>query len=49
MFHLPFPDGEALSVAEIIKKADIERELTPEIQDILELLRQYEVIEQSSE
>ena len=49
LFHLPFPDGEALSVAEIIKKADIERELTPEIQDILELLRQYEVIEQSSE
>jgi predicted transcriptional regulator len=49
LFHLPFPDGEALTVTEIIKRGDIERELMPEIQDILELLRQYEVIEQSSE
>jgi hypothetical protein len=49
LFHLPFPDGEALTVKQIMKKAGIERELTPEIQDILELLRQYEVIEQSSE
>ncbi len=49
LFHLPFPDGEALTVMDIIKKADIERELMPEIQNILELLKQYEVIEQSSE
>jgi len=44
LYHLPFPDGEPLTVMEIMKKADIEEEFLPEIQDILELLRQYKVI-----
>jgi len=45
LFHLPFPDGDALTVAEIMKKADVNKELLPEIQDILELLQEYRVIE----
>jgi len=45
LFHLPFPDGDALTVAEIMKKADVDKELLPEIQDILELLQEYRVIE----
>lgn len=48
LFHLPFPDGDALTVAEIMKKADVDQELLPEIQDILELLRQFEVIDKES-
>jgi predicted transcriptional regulator len=48
LFHLPFPDGEALTAFEIMKKADIDRECYPEIQSVVELLNQYEVIEQES-
>jgi len=44
LYHLPFPDGKALTVMEIMKKADIKKEFLPEIQDILELLQQYKVI-----
>jgi predicted transcriptional regulator len=45
LFHLPFPDGEPETIEEIMKKAGIGEEFLPEIQDILELLRQYAVIE----
>jgi predicted transcriptional regulator len=45
LYHLPFPDGEPLTVAEIMKNADVGEEFLPEIQDILELLHQFKVIE----
>jgi len=45
LYHLPFPNAEALTVAEIIRKAGVDEEVTPEILDIVDLLEKYEVIE----
>lgn len=45
LYHLPFPNAEALTVAEIIRKAGVEEEVTPEILDIVNVLEKYEVIE----
>ncbi len=47
LYHLPFPDAEPLSVAEIMHKAGLEPSLAPEIVDLLQLLDKYSVIEQS--
>ena len=45
LYHLPFPNAEALTVAEIIRKAGVDEEVTPEILDIVDLLEKHEVIE----
>ena len=45
LYHLPFPNAEALTVAEIIRKAGVDEEVTPEILDIVNVLEKYEVIE----
>lgn len=45
LYHLPFPNAEALTVAEIIRKAGVEEDVTPEILDIVNVLEKYEVIE----
>jgi predicted transcriptional regulator len=45
LFHLPFPDADALSIAEIIREAAIDPSLAPEILDLVELLIQHQVIE----
>jgi transposase len=45
LYHLPFPNAAALTVAEIMSKADVDKEVTPEILDIVDLLEKYEVIE----
>jgi len=45
LYHLPFPNAEALTVAEIIRKAGVDEDVTPEILDIVDLLEKYEVIE----
>jgi len=45
LYHLPFPNAEALTVAEIIRKAGVNEEVIPEILDIVDVLEKYEVIE----
>ena len=45
LYHLPFPNAETLTVAEIMQKAGVTEELTPEIMDIVDLLEKYDVIE----
>ena len=45
LYHLPFPNAEALTIAEIIRKAGVDEEVTPEILDIVAVLEKYEVIE----
>ena len=45
LYHLPFPNADPLSIADIIRKANVDEELAPEILDIVHLLEKYEVIE----
>jgi len=45
LYHLPFPKAEALTVAEIMRKAGVEQELAPEILDLVQLLDKYAVLE----
>jgi hypothetical protein len=46
LYNLPFPNAEFLSVAEVMGKADLGRDLAPEILDIVELLAKHSVIEE---
>jgi len=45
LFHLPFPDADALSIAEIMRQAGIDEALAPEILDIVQVLVEHEVVE----
>jgi predicted transcriptional regulator len=45
LFHLPFPDADALSITEIMHKANIDSTLTPEIVDLVNVLSENMVIE----
>jgi hypothetical protein len=45
LFHLPFPNAEFLSVSEIMRKAGVESQFSPEILDIVDLLEKYNVVE----
>ena len=45
LFHLPFPNAEHLSIAEIMGKAGVDDALWPEILDIVGLLEKLDVIE----
>jgi predicted transcriptional regulator len=45
LYHLPFPDAEPLSIAEIMSKAGIDPGLAPEIVDLVQFLDKYAVIE----
>ena len=45
LYHLPFPNTEALSILEIMRKADVREELAPEIIDIVEVLENHGAIE----
>jgi len=45
LFHLPFPGAAALTIEEIMRKAGVEADLSPEILDLVQLLDKYEVIE----
>ncbi len=44
LYHLPFPNAEFLSIADIMRKAGLEEALAPEILDIVGLLEKYEII-----
>jgi hypothetical protein len=46
LFHLPFPTAEALSIAAIMKKAGIDDVYAPEIIDIVQVLKEFNVIEE---
>jgi hypothetical protein len=45
LYHLPFPRAEALTVAEIMRKAGVEEALAPEVLDLVQLLDKYAVLE----
>lgn len=45
LYHLPFPTAEPLSVAEIMRKAQVDDALAPEILDIVQVLERHGVIE----
>jgi len=45
LFHLPFPQARPLSISEIIEKATVGSDYSPEIQNIVDELIQLEVIE----
>ena len=45
LFHLPFPDADALTINEIMDKAHIDPTLAPEILDLVDVLSQHQVIE----
>ena len=45
LFHLPFPDADALSLTEIMHKARLDSSLAPEILDLIDVLEQHQVIE----
>jgi predicted transcriptional regulator len=45
LYHLPFPNADFLSIAEIMRKAGVSEELLPEILDIVDVLDQFGTIE----
>ena len=45
LYHLPFPNAEALTIQEIVSKAHVNEEVIPEILDIVDVLEKHEVIE----
>ena len=45
LYHLPFPNAEALTIAEIARKAGVDQDVIPEILDIVNVLEKYDVIE----
>ncbi|UCD63997.1 MAG: hypothetical protein JSW34_00795 [Candidatus Zixiibacteriota bacterium] len=45
LYHLPFPDGDPMTVAEIMTKAGVDETFSAEVVDIFELLECYGVIE----
>ncbi|MFC1878581.1 hypothetical protein ACFLZW_01585 [Chloroflexota bacterium] len=47
LFNLPFPKAEPLSVADIMRKANLEADLAPEILDIVQVLEKAGVIEEN--
>jgi predicted transcriptional regulator len=48
LYHLPFPNADPLPIADIMRKANVSEELAPEILDIIQLLKKYDVIETPS-
>jgi hypothetical protein len=48
LFHLPFPNAEFLSISEIMRKAGVESQFSPEILDIVDLLEKYNVVEETT-
>jgi DNA-binding transcriptional ArsR family regulator len=45
LFHLPFPQSRPMSISEIMEKAGVEEEYAAEIQDIVDELVRFNVIE----
>ncbi len=47
LYHLPFPGAEPMSVSDIMTKAGLSADLTPEIIDIVGVLDRYGILEKS--
>jgi hypothetical protein len=47
LYNLPFPDGRFQTVSEIMERADIDEKNLPEINDIVNLMIKYQIIEKS--
>jgi hypothetical protein len=47
LFHLPFPNAQPASIQDIMKKAGVGQENVSEITDIVDLLLDYQVIEEA--
>ncbi|NOZ61677.1 MAG: hypothetical protein GXO74_08340 [Calditrichaeota bacterium] len=45
LYHLPFPTAPPLMIKEILERADVKQKNVMEILDIIELLKEYKVIE----
>ena len=45
LYHLPFPNAEYISMADILRKAGVDDVFFPEIMDIVEVLEKNDVIE----
>jgi len=45
LYHLPFPDGQHMGVADIMRKAGVDNVNLSEILDLVEILDKYNVIE----
>ena len=45
MYHLPFPSADFQSVSEIMQIADVDKNNTSEILDIVDVLLEYGIIE----
>jgi predicted transcriptional regulator len=45
LYHLPFPNAEFLSVADLMRKANVDESYAPEILDIVDLLVKHEILE----
>ncbi len=48
LYHLPFPTASALSVGVIMDRANVHQKYMPEILDIIDLLKEWRVIESHS-
>ncbi len=46
LFHLPFPKARPMAIADIMEKAGVEPDYSPEIQDIVDELVRLDVIEE---
>jgi len=47
LYNLPFPDGQFQTISEIMHKAGIDEKNLPEVNDIVNLMIEYQVIEKS--
>jgi predicted transcriptional regulator len=45
LYHVPFPNADPLSIADILRKAGVDPKLAPEILDIVEVLSRHGAIE----
>jgi predicted transcriptional regulator len=45
LFHMPFPNAEPLSIGDIMRKADVDEKLAPEILDMVDILIRHEAVE----
>ncbi len=48
LYHLPFPNAAYLTVKEIMEKAGLDKVFVSEIVDVVDLLKQFQVIESSA-
>jgi predicted transcriptional regulator len=45
LYHLPFPNAAFLSISDIMQKADVQKLHVPEILDLVDILKEHDMIE----